>query len=60
MVNKEKIDKVLHINAMLYQNLGKDSTKAEKQAAKIQERKNLREIKDLNPELIDFLLKASD
>lgn len=54
---KEKIDHVLHINAMLMQNLGIDSSKADRQAAKVQERKNLREIKDLDPLFIEPLIK---
>lgn len=54
---KEKIDNVLHINAMLMQNLGIDSSKADRQAAKVQERKNLREIKDLDPLFIEPLIK---
>ena len=40
-MRNEAIDKVLEHNAQLFQNLGIDSTKAEVQAAKVQERKNL-------------------
>ena len=46
------IDKVLEENAKLFQQLGTDSTKAEVQAAKVQERKNLRAVRDEAPELI--------
>ena len=54
------IDKVLEDNAKLFQNLGIDSTKAEVQAAKVQERKNLRAVRAEDPELVDRLLYASD
>lgn len=59
MRNKE-IDKALERNAQLYQNLGTDSTKAEKNAARVQERKNLRAVREIAPEYIDRLLYASD
>lgn len=54
------IDEVLERNAQLFQNLGTDSTKAEVQAAKIQERKNLRSIRHYNKELIDRLINDGD
>ena len=54
------IDKVLEENAKLFQNLGTDSTKAEVQAAKVQERKNLRAVRDEAPELIARLLADGD
>lgn len=54
------IDKVLEENAKLFQNLGIDSTKAEVQAAKVQERKNLRAVRDEAPELIARLLADGD
>lgn len=56
----ERIDEVLKLNAQLFQNLGTDSTKAEVNAAKVQERKNLRAIRELAPRYIDSLLYASD
>ena len=59
MRNKE-VDKVLERNAQLFQNLGIDSTKTEVNAAKVQERKNLRSIRHYNPELIDRLLADAD
>lgn len=59
MRNKE-VDKVLERNAQLFQNLGTDSTKTEVNAAKVQERKNLRSIRHYNPELIDRLLADGD
>jgi uncharacterized protein (UPF0128 family) len=54
------IDKVLEENAKLFQQLGIDSTKAEVQAAKVQERKNLRAVRDEAPELIARLLADGD
>jgi uncharacterized protein (UPF0128 family) len=54
------IDKVLEENARLFQQLGIDSTKAEVQAAKVQERKNLRAVRDEAPELIARLLADGD
>jgi len=54
------IDEVLERNAQLFQNLGIDSTKAEVQAAKVQERKNLRAVRDEAPELIARLLADGD
>ena len=54
------IDKVLEENAKLFQQLGTDSTKAEVQAAKVQERKNLRSVRHYAPELIDRLLLDGD
>jgi hypothetical protein len=59
-MRNEAIDKVLEQNAQLFQNLGIDSTKAEVQAAKVQERKNLRAVLNENPEFIKRLLAESD
>ncbi len=56
---KAKIDAVLHANAMLFQNLGKSSTKAEREAAGVAERKSLREVRDLDKSFIDLLLKEN-
>ena len=56
----KEIDEVLHRNAQLFQNLVIDSTKTEKAAAKVQERKNLRSVRHYAPELIDRLLNDGD
>jgi len=56
----KEIDEVLHRNAQLFQQLGIDSTKTEKAAAKVQERKNLRSVRHYEPELIDRLLNDGD
>ena len=57
---REQIDKVLHQNVKMFQNLGVSSPKSERSAVKVQERKNLRAIKELDPEFIGSLLAASD
>jgi hypothetical protein len=56
---RSKIDAVLHENAMIFQNCGTDSTEAEKKAARIKERNNLREVKHLSPKFIGKLLSDS-
>jgi len=60
MNKKEKIDEVLKHNAKLFQNLGTDSTPAERSAVKRQEVLNLRAIKNLDPEKITRLLVDTD
>jgi len=60
MNKKEKIDEVLKHNAGLFQNLGTDSTPAERTAAKKQEILNLKAIKALDPEKINRLLVDTD
>lgn len=60
--NKEvrrQIDFVLHKNAILFQNLGIESSKTEKETARLEERKNLREVKHLDPDFIERLLLDS-
>lgn len=57
---REQVDKVLHQNVKMFQNLGVSSTNSERNAVKVQERKNLRAIKELDPEFIGFLLASSD
>jgi hypothetical protein len=56
----KEVDEVLKRNAQLFQQLGTDSTKAEVQAAKVQERKNLRSVRHYAPELVDRLLIDGD
>lgn len=56
----KEIDEVLERNAQLFQNLGTDSTKTEVNAAKVQERKNLRSVRHYAPDLIDRLLVDGD
>jgi len=59
-MRRKEIDQVLKRNAQLFQNLGTDSTKTEVQAAKVQERKNLKSVRHYDPELVDRLLIDAD
>ena len=54
---REAIDKVLHENVKIYPELGVSSTKAERYAAGVKERANLKTVRHLDPEFIDFLIK---
>ena len=53
---RREIDRVLHENAILFQNTGTDSTYDEKQMAVNTEKRNLREIRHLDSVFIDSLL----
>ena len=57
--DKAIIDCVLEQNAKLFQNLGEDCSKAEYEKAKLEERRKLRRIMDLDPEKIGRLIKDS-
>jgi len=57
--HKKIIDCVLEQNAKLFQNLGEDCSKAEYEKAKLEERRKLRRIMDLDPEKIGRLIKDS-
>ena len=57
--HKKIIDCVLEQNAKLFQNLGKDCSKADYEKAKLEERRKLRRIIDLDPEKIGRLVKDS-
>lgn len=57
--HKKIIDCVLEQNAKLFQNLGKDCSKADYEKAKLEERRKLRRIMDLDPEKIGRLVKDS-
>ena len=57
--HKKIIDCVLEQNAKLFQNLGKDCSKADYEKAKLEERRKLRRIMDLDPEKIGRLIKDS-
>lgn len=57
--HKKIIDCVLEQNAKLFQNLGKDCSKADYEKAKLEERRKLRRIMDLDPEKISRLVKDS-
>lgn len=57
--HKKIIDCVLEQNAKLFQNLGEDCSKADYEKAKLEERRKLRRIMDLDPEKIGRLIKDS-
>jgi len=57
---RERIDSVLKANASMFANLGMGCSKSEIEKAKVQERKNLREVKHLDPTFVDTLLLACD
>lgn len=56
---RKTIDEVLHTNVRIFQNLGVSSSKSDRQKARVEERKNLREVKELDPNFIGFLLSNS-
>lgn len=57
---REQIDNVLRDNAIMFANLGLGSSKAEVERAKIMERKNLRQVRNLDTTFVDALLTACD
>ena len=57
--DKKIIDCVLRQNAMMFANLGADSSPADYEKAKVQERQKLRRIVDRDPDLINRLIKIS-
>lgn len=57
---RKQIDEILRLNAVMFANLGADCNKGEIDKAKVQERKNLREVKHLDPQFVDMLLEACD
>jgi len=57
--HKRIIDCVLKQNALMFANLGSDSSRSEYDKAKLKERKKLRSIHELDPEKINRLVKDS-
>ena len=53
---RKQIDDVLRACAGRFAALGQDSTKAEREAAKVQERKELRSVKHLDPVTVKIML----
>jgi len=53
---RNRIDEVLHKCAMLFQNLGSDSTRSEKDGALAEERRLLNSVKHLDAAFIDSCL----
>lgn len=58
--DKYRVDKLLYMDAVQYQNLGKDSTKTEKQNVKKKSRVIYRAISKINPTLGQSLLLHQD
>jgi len=56
----ERIDELLEIDAIMYQNFGTDSTKANKEEVKKNSRFIYRTIKDLDPNTGKLLLQHQD
>lgn len=57
---KEKVDRLLHLNAIQYTNLGTDSSKSERMAAESNSRYIYRAIKKINPTLGSQLLRVRE
>lgn len=57
---REQIDNVLRDNAIMFANLGTGSSKTEVERAKVMERKNLRQVRNLDCTFVDALLSACD
>ena len=57
--HKHIIDCVLKQNALMFANLGSDSSKSDYEKAKIKERQKLRKIQHLDPQKIERLVKDS-
>ena len=60
ITDREKIDKLLEIDAHLYTNLGIDSTKKERLEVKRLSKKIYRMIQGINPAIGKTLLRAMD
>lgn len=60
ITDKDKIDKLLELDCNLYTNLGKDSTKTEKQEVKRMSKKIYRAIQTINEPIGKSLLQAID
>lgn len=58
--HKMLIDEVLHRCAKMFQNLGTDSPRSAYKHARIEERKLLRAVRELDPDKIDRLLVNTD
>jgi hypothetical protein len=58
--HKMLIDEVLHRCAKMFQNLGTESPRSAYKQARIEERKLLRAVRELDPEKIDRLLVNTD
>lgn len=57
---REKVDRLLHLNAIQYTNLGIDSSKAERKAAESNSRYIYRKIKGIDKGLGSMLLRVRE
>lgn len=57
---KEKVDRLLHLNAIQYTNLGTDSSKSERLAAESNSRYIYRKIKGIDNGLGSMLLRVRE
>ena len=57
---KEKVNRLLHLNAIQYQNLGTDSSKTERKRAESNSRYIYKAIKKFNPTLGSQLLRVRE
>lgn len=57
---REKVDRLLHLNAIQYTNLGTDSSKAERKAAESNSRYIYRKIQGINKPLGSMLLRVRE
>ena len=57
---KCKVDYLLHVDANLYQNLGKDSLKSEREDVRKKSRKIYLAIKKISPEIGERLVSSMD
>jgi hypothetical protein len=58
--DKQKMDRLLHIDAIMYANLGTDSTRAERKAVKSNSKRIYKAILTLDKKIGDLLLKEMD
>jgi hypothetical protein len=58
--NRQKMDKLLHMDAIMYSNLGTDSTTLERKAVKAASKKIYRAILTLDKAIGELLLKEID
>jgi len=58
--NKKKVDTLLHIDCIMYSNLGTETSIAERKSTKQISKKIYRAIREIKPELGNSLLSAMD
>jgi hypothetical protein len=60
LTDKQKMDKLLHMDAIMYANLGTDSTRSERKAVKMNSKRIYKAILTLDKKIGDLLLKEMD